>query len=96
MSSSILLRTPLATNLSTRSGNHAGIAVVVFLSGTTLLATLAPLNNLPTIGNDARPAISFIKFLLPGFGGPPFSNPTLPPSLKNLLTPSLPDAIKSL
>ena len=44
--------------------------------------TYLDINNLPTKGNDARPAISFIKFLLPLFGSQPFFNPTLPPSCK--------------
>jgi hypothetical protein len=41
------------------------------------------------------PAITFIKVLRFGLSGPS-AKPTLPPALKNLLTPSLPKEIKSL
>ena len=53
---------------------------VNLLIGTILATFAAGLKNLPRTGIDARPARSFIKFLRPGFGGPPFCNPTLPPS----------------
>ena len=43
----------------------------MFFNGTTLLTVAAGLNNLPTTGIDARPAISFKKVLRPGLGGPP-------------------------
>ena len=54
------------------------MVVVVFVKGTTFLATLALLKNLPKIGNDAIPAMIFIKVLLLGSSGPS-AKPIRPP-----------------